>query len=120
LGPAQTPYVGGRFRLTCTIPTDYPFKPPKITWETKIYHVNVTEKGPFCLDILRDNWSPALNIPRVLRMIFDLLKQPSLEGCDDYCSCGRIRVVPALAEMYKNNRDLYLKTAEEWTRLHAV
>jgi len=64
-GPKGTPYEGGIFTLKISIPKDYPFKPPKIKFVTKIYHCNIDEDGSICLDILKDNWSPALTIDKL-------------------------------------------------------
>ena len=69
LGPEDTPYVGGVFFLKIFIPTDYPFKPPKVNFETKIYHCNVNANGSICLDILKNNWAPSLTISKVLLSI---------------------------------------------------
>ena len=62
IGPEDSPYNGGLFFLNIVFPTDYPFKPPKVTFVTKIYHPNINANGGICLDILKDQWSPALTI----------------------------------------------------------
>lgn len=64
MGPADSPYTGGVFFLNIQFPTDYPFKPPKVSFTTRIYHPNINSNGSICLDILRDQWSPALTISK--------------------------------------------------------
>lgn len=61
---AESPYAGGVFFLTIHFPTDYPFKPPKVNFTTRIYHPNINSNGSICLDILRDQWSPALTVSK--------------------------------------------------------
>lgn len=65
MGPPDSPYQGGVFFLTIHFPTDYPFKPPKVAFTTRIYHPNINSNGSICLDILRSQWSPALTISKV-------------------------------------------------------
>jgi len=67
MGPSGSPYAGGVFFLDITFPPDYPFKPPKVQFRTRIYHCNVNSNGQICLDILKDNWSPALTVSKVSR-----------------------------------------------------
>ncbi|PFH57524.1 hypothetical protein XA68_14910 [Ophiocordyceps unilateralis] len=77
MGPADSPYAGGVFFLTIHFPTDYPFKPPKVNFTTRIYHPNINSNGSICLDILRDQWSPALTISKVLLSICSMLTDPN-------------------------------------------
>ena len=65
-GPYDTPFQGGVFFLIIHFPTDYPFKPPKFAFTTRIYHPNINSNGAICLDILRSQWSPALTVSKVV------------------------------------------------------
>ncbi|KAK0561691.1 Ubiquitin-conjugating enzyme E2 4 [Tilletia horrida] len=110
MGPADSPYAGGVFFLNITFPTDYPFKPPKCQFVTKIYHPNINPNGSICLDILRDQWSPALTISKVLLSICSLLTDPNPDD----------PLVPEYANIYKTDRPRYENTAREWTRKYAM
>jgi ubiquitin-conjugating enzyme E2 D/E len=109
LGPTGTPYEGGIFYLKIFFTPDYPFKPPKITFETKIYHPNINSVGAICLDILKDNWSPALNISKVLLSICSLLSDPNPDD----------PLVSDIANIYKSNKVQYEANAREYTLKYA-
>ncbi|CAN7006331.1 unnamed protein product, partial [Brassica rapa subsp. trilocularis] len=77
MGPTDSPYAGGVFLVTIHFPPDYPFKPPKVAFRTKVFHPNINSNGSICLDILKEQWSPALTISKVLLSICSLLTDPN-------------------------------------------
>ena len=110
MGPDDSPYAGGVYFLNIHFPTDYPFKPAKINFTTRIYHPNVNSNGSICLDILKEQWSPALTISKVLLSISSLLTDPNPDD----------PLVPEIAQIYKTDRAKYEATAKEWTRKYAM
>ena len=110
MGPSGSPYSGGVFNLSIDFPTNYPFKPPKVRFATKIYHPNINSSGGICLDILKDNWSPALTISKVLLSICSLLDDPNPDD----------PLVADIADKYINNRPLYDCIARDWTNQFAM
>ncbi|KER22891.1 hypothetical protein T265_09096 [Opisthorchis viverrini] len=76
-GPSDSAYDGGIFNLELFLPEDYPMTAPKVRFTTKLYHPNVDKLGRICLDILKDKWSPALQIRTVLLSIQALLSAPN-------------------------------------------
>lgn len=108
-GPTDSPYAGGIFFLDVHFPQDYPFKPPKVVFRTRIYHCNINSQGAICLDILKDNWSPALTISKVLLSICSLLTDANPHD----------PLVGSIAQEYLNNREEHDSTAREWTKRYA-
>lgn len=43
-GPPGTPYEGGTYKIDVKIPTEYPFRPPVMKFETKVWHPNVSSQ----------------------------------------------------------------------------
>jgi len=108
-GPEDTPYAGGIFKLDIEFTRDYPFKPPKIYFVTPIYHCNVNKQGGICLDILKDQWSPALTISKVLLSLCSLLSDPNPDD----------PLVPEIAKEFKSNRALHDSQARSYTLQYA-
>ena len=77
MGPEGSPYHGGLFYLKIELPLEYPFKAPKITFTTRIFHCNVNSAGGICLDILKDKWVPVYTIRTIIISIISLLSDPN-------------------------------------------
>ena len=109
MGPQSSPYENGIFFLDIHFPPEYPFKPPKITFRTKIYHCNINSQGQICLDILKDKWTPALTTSKVLLSITSLLSDCNPED----------PLVGNIAKQFKTNREEHDRIAREWTKRYA-
>ena len=109
MGPDNSVYEGGVFKLQIEFPSDYPFKPPKVKFLTRIYHPNINMGGGICLDILKDQWSPALTISKVLLSICSLLDDPNPDD----------PLMPDIADQYKESRLEFDLQARKWTQLYA-
>lgn len=105
IGPEKTPYESGVFKLEILFPNNYPFKPPKIKFITRIFHPNINRYGNICLDILDKQWSPALTINKVLLSISSLLSDPNADDPLD------VRA----AQLYNENREEFNQIARKYT-----
>lgn len=74
-------YDEGRWLLHISIPTEYPNKPPKITFMTPIVHANIAlQNGEICLDLLKEAWTPAYGILETIRAVRMLLGSPETDS----------------------------------------
>eukprot|EP00484_Ammonia_sp_Unknown_P029154 CAMPEP_0197025250 /NCGR_PEP_ID=MMETSP1384-20130603/5648_1 /TAXON_ID=29189 /ORGANISM="Ammonia sp." /LENGTH=184 /DNA_ID=CAMNT_0042453763 /DNA_START=46 /DNA_END=600 /DNA_ORIENTATION=- len=109
-GPENTPYHGGRFHLNIKFGENYPFICPKIVFKTKIYHCNINGKGDICLNVLKDGYSAALTVEKLLLSILALLQCPNPED----------PLVGDIAQEYIVDKEAHDKTAVEWTKRYAM
>lgn len=104
--PDSAPYKKGAFRVEILFPTEYPFKPPKITFRTKIYHPNIDENGQICLPIIDNtNWKPSTRISAVLESLLALVNCPEPDH----------PLRQDVAQQFLHEKSRFKKTAEEYT-----
>ncbi|KAE8703498.1 Ubiquitin-conjugating enzyme E2 27 [Hibiscus syriacus] len=109
-GPLGTPYEGGSFEIDITLPDGYPFEPPKMKFVTKVWHPNISsQSGAICLDILKDQWSPALTLKTALLSVQALLSAPEPDDPQD----------AVVAQQYLREYQTFVGTARYWTESFA-
>tara|TARA_Y100000590_G_C15722705_1_gene1014058 strand:- start:2949 stop:3314 length:366 start_codon:yes stop_codon:yes gene_type:complete len=109
MGPVDTPFEGGIFKLKIDFTKNYPLEAPTVYFTTKIFHPNIDSSGAICLDILKDKWNPALSIDKVLLSICSLLDDPNPDD----------PLVPYIANLYKKNKKKFNEEAKSWTTIYA-
>ncbi|EAS30619.3 ubiquitin conjugating enzyme [Coccidioides immitis RS] len=109
-GPPGTPYEGGTYRVDIRIPNEYPFRPPVMRFDTKLWHPNVSSQtGAICLDTLGTAWSPVLTIKSALLSLQSLLSTPEPKDPQD----------AEVANMLLRNPKEFERVAREWAVMHA-
>ncbi|GAA0144773.1 ubiquitin-protein ligase [Lithospermum erythrorhizon] len=109
-GPIGTPYEAGVFNIDIILPASYPFEPPKMKFATKVWHPNISsQSGAICLDILKDQWSPALTLKTALLSIQALLSSPEPDDPQD----------AVVAQQYLREYQTFVGTARYWTEAFA-
>ena len=112
IGPEGSPYQYGYFRVDIKFPDSYPYNPPVCVFKTRIYHPNIaTRVGYYCLDKFKSYiWSPEFNIRQILLETSLLLSEPDVENNV---------LEPEIANIFKNDKKKFEKTAKEWTERYA-
>lgn len=127
IGPADTPFEDGTFRLVMHFEEQYPNKPPGVKFISQMFHPNVYGTGELCLDILQNRWSPTYDVAAILTSI-QRYASFSLRGLPD-CFIFSVVLIfvlsllndpntssPANVEasnLYKDNRKEYVKRVRE-------
>lgn len=98
IGPADTPFEDGTFRLVMHFEEAYPNKPPGVKFISQMFHPNVYGSGELCLDILQNRWSPTYDVAAILTSIqrytpFEFLRLNSVR-LTFYLVFSMIRILP--------------------------
>lgn len=128
-GPPGTPYEGGSYAVDVKIPTDYPFTPPVMKFETKVWHPNISSQtvsnpctitlprllilddlqGAICLDTLSSAWSPVLTVKSALLSLQQLLSTPEPKDPQD----------AEVAKMMMRQPAEFARVARQWAVRYA-
>ena len=111
IGFENTPYEGGLYEININIPSEFPFKPPKATFKTRVWHPNISSAtGYICLDLLREGkWAAAISLKNVLTSIKTLLIMAEPNDPQD----------AVVASQYMRDKDCFEKTAAFWNHEYA-
>lgn len=112
----DSPYEGGMFHLIIHLPIDYPYKPPKIDFTTRIFHPSINNNGTICccngtMQMLKSEWSPIHTMSKVLELLKNMLIYPEISEC---------YMKDISARIFQTDRDLFNKMAKEWTQKYAM
>ena len=76
-GPQDTPFQGNKYMVLFRYTKDYPYCAPTIQFLTGIFHPNISEEGFVCLDILQDEYSPALTASTYMLSVVSIFGDPN-------------------------------------------
>ncbi|EDW58277.1 ubiquitin-conjugating enzyme E2-18 kDa [Drosophila virilis] len=105
LMPNTPPYDKGAFKLEIDFPKEYPFRPPILHINTKIYHPNINERGQVCLPILEpEHWKPTSRIEHVLQVLIATINDPQPDNPYNV----------EIAGQFVNDPKKFYRMAEAW------
>ncbi|KAM1047950.1 hypothetical protein ACFX13_027797 [Malus domestica] len=96
--PDEGYYKGGVFMFTFQVATIYPHEAPKVKCKTKVYHPNIDLEGNVCLNILREDWKPVLNINTIIYGLYHLFTEPNYEDPLNHDAAAVLRDNPKMFE----------------------
>jgi ubiquitin-conjugating enzyme E2 D/E len=108
MGPPDTAFENGKFSITMKF-DNYPFKPPKVLINTKIYHPNVDENGEICTDVYENDWKPTKKVRMILEVLMTMLRAPNPGSA----------LREEIGAQFREDPKAFEATAREWVTKHA-
>ncbi|CEP64161.1 NEDD8-conjugating protein UBC12 LALA0_S10e03818g [Lachancea lanzarotensis] len=94
--PDEGYYEGGTFKFQAVFKDTYPIEPPKVTLLPVVYHPNIDLQGNICLNILREDWSPVLDVQSVIIGLLMLLLEPNATDPLNKTAAESLRTSPSV------------------------
>lgn len=112
MAPPGSPMEGYILFLDITIPSEFPFFPPKVHFENKVWHPKIHETtGAICLHAISpEGWHPHTSLETVLLSIQMMLKDPG-----DIDQIGADFFNQAALKQYLYDRATYEQTSKRQT-----
>lgn len=105
-GPEQSPYEKGLWTIRIRVPEAYPLQPPEMHFRTRICHPNIHfDTGEVCLDVLKNQWTPAWTLSSALTAVQAMLSDPEPDSplnidAANLVRCREIKGYEALIRYY--------------------
>lgn len=93
----------GVYKFAFDVPNDYPISPVKVHCDTQIYHPNIDFQGNVCLNILKDDWKPTLNMATVIASVYFLFYDPNPKDPLNHDA----------AELMRDNKDTFVSNVKK-------
>ena len=104
-GAKDTPYENGTFLLEFRYQSSYPKSAPNVTVITKVYHMNINDKGKICIEKLVDGWDKKYDTKDILKDIHEVFIKPDPSGS----------INDEALTLFVTDSEEYNKIAIEWT-----
>lgn len=108
IGPTDTLYEGGFFKVHLIFPKEYPQRPPKMKVISDIWHPNIEKNGDVCISILHEpgddrwgyekaseRWLPVHTVETILVSVISMLADPNDESPANVDAAKEFRDNPA-------------------------
>ncbi|KAJ6288509.1 hypothetical protein OIU76_024485 [Salix suchowensis] len=86
------------FLFSFQVSRSTPHEAPKVKCKTKVYHPNIDLEGNVCLNILREDWKPVLNINTIIYGLYHLFTEPNYEDPLNHDAAAVLRDNPKMFE----------------------